>query len=115
MVVIRQRVPDFREDFYQSGSNSAGAPPTAVWDDRHERVLVVRQRRAPAAAPPFHQVQSVGPAGKKNVESDEEGVRVEAPTHSVRLLWDRRATEAVLEFSAPGAYEPRECRGGRGG
>ena len=52
-------------------------PPSAVWDDGHERVLVVRQRRAPVTAPSFHQVQGVGKA---------------------ILLWDGKTTEAVLEF-----------------
>ena len=57
-------------------------PPAAVWNDGHERVLVVRQRRAPVAAPPFYQAPGVSPAGKGDVEGDREGVRVEAPTHS---------------------------------
>jgi hypothetical protein len=42
--------------------------------DGHERVLVVRQRRAPVAAPPLHQVPGVGPAGQEDVEGDREGV-----------------------------------------
>ena len=46
-------------------------------------MLVVRQRRAPVAAPPFHLVPGVGSAGKEDVEGDREDVRMEASTHSV--------------------------------
>ena len=42
-------------------------------------VLVVRQQRAPVAAPLFTRC----PAGQEDVEGDREGVRVEAPTHSL--------------------------------
>ena len=68
-------------------------------EDGNERVPVVRQRRTPDTTPPLHTVSGMGPAGKENVEGDREGVRVEAPrTPSVKLLWDGRATEAVLEL-----------------
>ena len=46
-------------------------------------MLVVRQRRAPVAAPPFHTVPGMGPAGQEDVEGDREGAGVEAPTHSL--------------------------------
>ena len=45
-------------------------------------MLVVRQRRAPVAAPPLQTVPGVGP-GQKNVEGDKENARVEALTHSL--------------------------------
>ena len=56
-------------------------PPVAFRDDRHKRVLVVRQRPAPVTAPPFYQVPSVGPAAKEGAEGDKKGVRVETPAH----------------------------------
>ena len=41
----------------------------------------------------------MGPAGKKDVEEIERACEWKRPrTPSVRLLWDGRATEAVLEF-----------------
>ena len=40
----------------------------------HERVLVVRQQRAPVAASSLHTVPGVSPIGQKDVEVDMEGV-----------------------------------------
>ena len=70
-------------------------PPAAVWDDGHERVLVARQRRAPVAAPPLHQV----PQARRMWKEIGKASGWKHPrTPSVRLLWDGRTTAAVLEF-----------------
>ena len=42
---------------------------------------------------------SLGSAGREDVEGDRESYEWKRPrTPAVRLLWDGRATEAVLEF-----------------
>ena len=58
-------------------------PLRADKKDGHERVLGVRQWRAPVAAQPLYTVSGVGPARQEDVEGDRKGVRVKAPTRSL--------------------------------
>ena len=57
-----------------SGQCRDRVSPQSDKENGLERVLVVRQRRAPVTAPPLHPVPGVGPAGEEDVEGDREGV-----------------------------------------
>ena len=60
---------------------------------------VLRQSQATVAAPPFHQVPGVDPADEEDVERVGKACEWRHPrTASVRLLWDGRVTDAVLEL-----------------
>ena len=69
-------------------------PSAAVWDDGHERMLVVRERRTLVVASPLslHRVPGGGPAVEEleDVERDKQDVRVEVPRASGQFRYRPR-------------------------